>query len=149
MSIEQGTVDISKTFPVPAAAVFAAWSGEAAQRAWGDPGPDWQMRFERFRFTVGESDICHFGPSYLNENRYLEILPEKRIVYASLLRTAGTLTFAGTVTVMFEQVKDGTRMRLVEHGVYFDGHDKVDDHDEGWRSMLEAMEVYLLREPRA
>lgn len=147
MSIEQGTVDIGKTFAAPVAAAFAAWSGEAAQKVWGDPGPDWQMRFERFRFTVGESDICHFGPrggpAYLNENRYLEIVPEKRIVYASLLRADGALTFAGTVVVTFAPAEGGTRMRLIEQGTYFDGRDRVEDHREGWRSMLEAMDAYL------
>lgn len=150
MRIEQGTVDISKTLAAPVAAVFTAWSQEAAQRAWGDPGPGWQMRFERFRFTVGESDICHFGPeggpAYLNENRYLEITPERRIVYASLLRQEDALTFAGTVVVTFEPVEGGTRMRLIEQGIYFDGHDRVEDHREGWRSMLEAMDAYLQRQ---
>ena len=153
MSIEQGTVDISRTFAVPVAAVFAAWSGKSAQRVWGDPGPGWQMDFERFRFTVGESDLCRFGPkdgpAYLNENRYLEIAPEKRIVYASLLRAGGVLTFTGTVIVTFEPVQGGTRMRLVEQGTYFDGHDRVDDHREGWRSMLEAMDAYLRQEHAA
>lgn len=153
MSIEQGTVDISRIFAVPVAAAFAAWAGEAAQKVWGDPGPDWQMHFERFRFTVGESDLCHFGPKggpvYLNENRYLEITPERRIVYASLLRVEGVLNFAGIVTVTFERVDGGTRLRLVEQGTYFDGHDRVDDHREGWRSMLQAMDAYLQREQAA
>ena len=37
MSIELGTVDITRTFAAPAASVFAAWSQQAAQEAWGDP----------------------------------------------------------------------------------------------------------------
>ena len=153
MSMEQGTVDITKIFAAPVAAVFSAWSEEAAQQAWGDPGPDWQMRFERFRFTVGESDLCRFGPkggpTYLNENRYLEIAPDRRIVYASLLRESEALTFAGTVVVTFEPAEGGTRMRLVEQGIYFDGRDKADDHRDGWRAMLEAMDVYLQQKARA
>ena len=153
MSIEQGIVDITKIFAAPVATAFAAWAQEAAQLAWGDPGPDWHMRFERFGFSVGESDICRFGPkdgpTYLNENRYIEITPEKRIVYASLLRDDGVLTFAGTVVVTFEPVERGTRMRLVEQGIYFDGRDRADDHRDGWRAMLEAMDAYLQRQVRA
>ncbi|MGJ7042078.1 uncharacterized protein YndB with AHSA1/START domain [Shinella sp. BE166] len=151
MSIEQGTVDITKTFAAPVAAVFAAWSQKTAQLAWGDPGPDWQMSFERFRFTVGESDLCRFGPkdgsTYLNENRYLEITPDRRIVYASTLQEAGILSFSGTVVVTFEPADGGTRMRLVEQGLYFDGRDRADDHREGWRAMLEAMAGYLKDAP--
>lgn len=153
MSIELGTVDITRTFAAPAAAAFAAWSQQAAQETWGDPGPDWQMRFERFGFAVGESDLCRFGPGggpvYLNENRYLQILPETRIVYASLLREDGTLTFSGTVVVTFEAIPEGTRMRLVEQGTYFDGRDRVEDHRAGWRAMLEAMGRYLQQQARA
>lgn len=153
MSIEHGIVDITRTFAAPAAAVFAAWSQQAAQEAWGDPGPDWQMRFERFGFAVGESDLCRFGPKggpvYLNENRYLQIRPQERIAYASLLREDGTLTFAGTVVVTLEAVPDGTRMRLVEQGTYFDGRDKAEDHQAGWQAMLEAMDRYLRRQARA
>lgn len=149
MSIEQGTVDITKTFAAPVASVFAAWSKEAAQRVWGDPGPDWQMHFERFRFTVGESDICRFGPKdgpvYRNENHYLEIVTDNRIAYASTLREEGALTFAGTVVVTFAPAEGGTRMRLIEQGLYFDGRDKADDHRAGWRAMLEAMDSYLQR----
>jgi uncharacterized protein YndB with AHSA1/START domain len=153
MSIELGTVDITRTFAAPAASVFAAWSQQAAQETWGDPGPDWQMRFERFGFAVGESDLYRFGPGggpvYLNENRYLQILPETRIVYASLLREDGTLTFSGTVVVTFEPVPNGTRMRLVEQGTYFDGRDRAEDHRAGWRAMLEAMGRYLQQQARA
>lgn len=153
MSIELGTVDITRTFAAPAASVFAAWSQQAAQEAWGDPGPDWQMRFERFGFAVGESDLCRFGPRggpvYLNENRYLQILPEARIVYATLLREDGTLSFSGTVVVTFEPVLDGTRMRLVEQGTYFDGRDRAEDHQAGWQAMLGAIDRYLQQQARA
>jgi uncharacterized protein YndB with AHSA1/START domain len=147
MSIEQGTVDITKTFAAPVASVFAAWAEEAAQRAWGDPGPEWQMHFERFRFTVGDSDLCRFGPKdgpvYINENRYLEITTNSRIAYASTLREEGVLTFAGTVVVTFVPGEGGTHMRLIEQGLYFDDRDKADDHRAGWRAMLEAMDSYL------
>lgn len=147
MSIEQGTVDITKTFAASVARVFAAWSEEAAQQAWGDPGPEWQMHFERFRFTVGESDICRFGPKdgpiYRNENHYLEITADNRIAYVSTLWEEDTLTFAGTVVVTFAPTEGETRMRLIEQGLYFDGRDKADDHRAGWRAMLEVMDSYL------
>jgi uncharacterized protein YndB with AHSA1/START domain len=111
------------------------------------------MRFERFGFAVGESDLCRFGPRggpvYLNENRYLQILPEARIVYATLLREDGTLSFSGTVVVTFEPVPDGTRMRLVEQGIYFDGRDRAEDHQAGWQAMLGAMDRYLQQQARA
>lgn len=147
MKVEEGTVDLTKELPHPVAAVFAAWSHEEAQRQWGDPGPGWRMDFDRFSFAVGDTDICRFGPEggdeYLNENRYVTIEPGERIVYATSLRSNGVLAFAGTVAVAFDRHGEGTRMRLVEQGLYFDGHDGVEGHREGWQHMLTAMGAWL------
>ncbi|WP_028003864.1 SRPBCC domain-containing protein [Sinorhizobium meliloti] len=148
MSFTAGTVDLTKDFAQPIDVVFAAWSKEEAQRAWSDPGEGWEMSFDRFRFAVGDVDICRFGPAggqnYVNENRYLEIEAGKRIVYSTSLEDKGRLTFAGTVVVTFEETEAGTRMRLVEQGLYFDGQDDVAGHRSGWESMLGALGRYLL-----
>lgn len=147
MNIVEGTVELTREFARPIDVVFKAWSSEEAQRAWGDPGEDWRMTFEQFRFHVGETDICRFGPKggpqYMNENRYLAIEPEERIVYSTSLRTPDHLNFAGTVAVTFESTGRGTRMRLIEQGLYFDGEGDVAGHRAGWQSMLDALELFL------
>lgn len=145
----EGTVDLTKIYAQPAEAVFAAWASEQAQRIWGDPGEGWDLTFEAFRFAVGETDICRFGPTggrqYINEIRYLAIEPAKRIVYSSSLASQGRLTFAGTVAATFEPVQGGTRLRLLEQGLYFDGLDDLEGHRSGWRGMLEQLAAYLGR----
>lgn len=147
MGIVEGTVDLTRTFDRPVADVFQAWAREDAQLAWSDPGEGWEMSFDRFRFTVGESDICRFGPKegprYLSESRYLEIETDKRIVFATSLSTGAQLGFAGIVAVTFEPADQGTTMRLLEQGLYFDGRDDVAGHRSGWESMLEALSHYL------
>ena len=147
MSIVEGTISLSKDYASPVDQVFAAWSQPEAQLAWGDPGEGWAMRFDQFRFAVGEVDICRFGPvgepDYVNENRYLQITPESRIVYATTLSHDGLMTFAGTVAVAFERTVKGTRLTLVEQGLYFDGRDAVSGHRAGWEGMLTALGRYL------
>lgn len=147
MSISEGTVDLTKEFDTPVEKVFAAWSDQQAQLAWSDPGEGWSMSFDAFRFAVGESDLCRFGPDggaeYLNENRYLVIEPGKRIIYSTWLMTEGRVGFVGTVAVTFEANGDGTRMRLIEQGLYLDGLDDVAGHRSGWESMLEALNKFL------
>jgi uncharacterized protein YndB with AHSA1/START domain len=147
MSIVVGTVDLSKDFTRSIRTVFSAWSSEEAQRAWSDPGDGWEITFDQFRFTVGEADICRFGlkggQQYINENRYIAIEPEKRIVYSTSLRSHDRLTFAGAVAVAFESIEGGTRLRLVEQGLYFDGEDDIAGHHSGWQSMLDALGEYL------
>lgn len=152
MSIVEGTVDLTKDFARSIDAVFSAWSSEEAQRAWSDPGDGWEMTFDQFHFTVGEADICRFGPKggqqYINENRYVAIEPEKRIVYSTSLRSNGRLDFAGTVAVTFERTDGGTRLRIIEQGLYFDGEDDVAGHRSGWQSMLSALGGYLTTDRR-
>ena len=147
MSIVAGTVELTRDFDHPVETVFAAWSREEAQLRWGDPGAGWTMTFDQFRFAVGEADICRFGPiggiQYVNENRYLAIMPERRIVYATSLAAEGRLTFAGTVAVGFERTQAGTRLSLVEQGLYLDGADDAAGHRSGWESMLAALGRYL------
>lgn len=123
------------------------WSSEEAQQAWSDPGEGWDLRFDKFQFAVGEVDICRFGPAggpqHVNENRHLAIEAGKRIVYSTSLRCDGRLTFAGTVAVTFGATDEGTRMRLVEQGLYFDRQDDVAGHRAGWESMLDTLGRYL------
>lgn len=151
MSIAEGIVTLAKDYASPVEAVFAAWSRAEAQLAWGDPGEGWMMQFDQFRFAVGETDICRFGavggPEYVNENHYLAIEPQRRIVYATSLSSEGALTFAGTVAVEFDGYAEGTRLTLIEQGLYFDGRDEVAGHKAGWESMLTALGRYLHSKP--
>lgn len=147
MNFIKGTVDLTRDFDRPVEAVFAAWSDKDAQLIWGDPG--WSISFERFDFAVGQTDICRFGPEdgqqYLNENRYLIIEPGKRIVYSTSIARENRINFVGTVAVTFEAQPNGTRLRLIEQGLYLDGIDDTEGHRSGWESMMDALGQYLRR----
>lgn len=147
MTVTHGTVLLEREYPVSIARAFEAWSSETAQRTWGDPGDGWFMSFDRFAFTVGDEDVCRFGPAggpeIFNRNHYLEIVQDTRLVYGTSLETEGNLTFAGTVAVTFERSETGTTMRFVEQGLYLDGEDDVAGHQRGWEAMFDAMGRYL------
>lgn len=67
----------------------------------------------------------------------------QRIVYSTSLASEGYVTFAGTVAIAFEARGNGTRLRLIEQGLYFDGEDDVAGHRSGWESMLDALGRFL------
>jgi uncharacterized protein YndB with AHSA1/START domain len=73
------------------------------------------------------------------------IEPSRRIVYSTSLSTGGRLSFAGTVVARFEGADGGTRIRLIEQGLYFESHDDVESHRSGWESMLDMLANYLGR----
>lgn len=149
MSIRNGVVVLDRTFKAAPGTVFAAWSSEAAQREWGDPGEGWSLTFDAFTFRTGETDICRFGPTggeeYVNRNRYLDIQPNARILYATTLECRDRITFAGVVAVTFEPQGSGTTLRFTETGVYLDDADTVEGHEAGWIAMLDALGRWLDR----
>lgn len=144
---EPGTVTLTRTYNHSASAVFAAWSDQDAVTAWSDPGDGWHLVFDRFDFRVGHIDLCRFGPAggpeFINENRYLAIDPDRRIVFSTSLNVERRPTFAGVVTVRFSERETGCEMRLVEHGLYFDPEDGAAAHREGWNHMLDGLGRYL------
>lgn len=147
MHVQAGTVDLTREFRHPVASVFAAWASAEAQLEWGDPGDGWSLAFDRFAFTVGERDTCRFGPAggpqLVNDVDYLVIETDRRIVCSTCLRGAQGLSFAGTLAVTFSTAEAGTRLRLVEHGLYFDRMDDVEGHRSGWEGMLDGLARYL------
>ncbi|QPF72228.1 ATPase [Roseateles sp. DAIF2] len=152
-SIATGHVALQRELPHEPAAVYAAWSRREALQRWGHPGSGWWLAFDRFTFRVGQSDLCRFGPEgepgFVNENRYLALEPQRRIVYASTLAPAGDApqapSFAGVVAVEIEALPGGgSRLRFQETGLYFDGGaDDEAGHQAGWEQMLDQLAAYL------
>lgn len=56
--------------------------------------------------------------------------------------------FAGVVTAEFSAVGDGTRVVMTESGVYLDGGDSAQGHEDGWAVMLDSLGDYLKRRLR-
>lgn len=152
-SIATGHVALQRELRHEPAAVYAAWSRREALQRWGHPGTGWWLAFDRFAFRVGQSDLCRFGPEgepgFVNENRYLALEPQRRIVYASTLAPAGggpqqTPSFAGVVAVEIEALPGGrSRLSFQETGLYFDGADDEAGHRAGWEQMLDQLAAYL------
>jgi len=152
-SISHGTVALERIYPASVEKVFAALSDETALIEWSSPGDGWMLRYARFEFRPGHTDIAHFGPigdePYVNEATYFDIAPDRRIVFSSTIAHRGRLTFAGIVTMELEQAGQGTLLRLNETGAYLDGADSVEGHREGWVGMLGGLGHWLKRNRRA
>jgi len=152
-SISHGTVALERIYPASIETVFAALSNETALIEWSSPGDGWMLRYERFDFRVGNTDVAHFGPvggeTYVNQATYFDILPNRRIVFSSTIAHQGRITFAGIVTMELEEAGQGTLLRLNETGAYLDDADGVEGHREGWVGMLDGLGIWLKRNRRA
>lgn len=145
-----GIVELEYRFRCPVSAAFEAWSDRKAVELWGHPGEGWTMSIDRFSFHFGNSDLVRFGPAggaeYVNENRYIEIVKDSRIIYSSTVSSGRQLQFAGIIVVQFEPLDGGgTLMRFVEQGLYLDAADSVEGHRAGWQQMFDALRKHAER----
>jgi len=153
MTVRPATLVFERDYPVSPDKVFAAFADPKAVLDWGSPGEGWEMRYDAADFSVGGTDLCRFGPvgegSYVNAIRYEVIEPGRRIVQISTLSHKDMRTFVGVVAIEFTPTATGTRLKLTEIGVYVDGADNPEGHEEGWSAMLDQLGGHLGKQRKA
>ncbi len=104
-STSHATFVIERQFAAPVGRVFAAWSNPEKKRRWFACQEDWQTVDYRLDFRVDGVEIndvrASDGTLHAFQGRYLDILPEVRIVYAYDMRVGGERISAYVVTIVF------------------------------------------------
>jgi uncharacterized protein YndB with AHSA1/START domain len=150
-SVEHSTIVLERTYDASPTRVFAAWSSKEALLRWGCPGGGWGSGIDHFDFRVGGGERSWFGPHggeiYVNETRYLDVVPSERIVSAGVMTRGDTRIFVGMLTVEFCAADIGRcRMVMTEQGAFLDDHDIPANHQAGWLKMFDNLERELQRE---
>ena len=135
------TFTVERTYPVPPAAVFAAWADQPTKARWmaGTPDADHELDFR-----VGGVEVARARPeggaALTFTSTYHDIVDGERLVYSSTMHAQGPGVTTVTVTsVAFEEVVDGTRLVLTEQGVYLDGHEDPEWRERGTSLQLDAL----------
>lgn len=149
MTVENGSFVIERTYDVPPARVFAAFSQLEAKHRWASchEGAEHEMDFRvggRERYRGGPRG----GPVYTNETLYHDIVPDRRIVYTYEMQADGVRISVSLVTLVFEPAGGGTRMTFTEQAVFLDGHDTLAHREHGTRLGLDSLGE-ALRQPRS
>ena len=147
------TITIKRTFNLPLATVWKAWSEEEGLKKWWGPKeytcPDCSIDFrEGGKFLA--SMLGEDGKKIWSTGTYQEIIPMKKIVNtdsfadsegnvvpASYYNMPGEWELALLVTVEFEEVNGKTEIRLKHEGL---PSDMSDDCEKGWQSSLDKIE---------
>jgi uncharacterized protein YndB with AHSA1/START domain len=139
---EHGTIRLERRYNAAPSRVFAAWAQPAARTRWDVPGR-WVIAEQSFDFREGGRERKRFGPKddprFVAETLYLDIVPDRRIVYSYAMTARGVPISVSLTTV--ELAPDGaqTRLVLVEQVAFLDGNDKAADREEGLASMLDKI----------
>lgn len=121
------TFVLEREYPVAPARVFHAFADlEAKQRWFGGPD-EWDSGEHTLDFRVGGHEHESGGPPggavHGFHATYLDIVADARIIYSYSMDLDGTPMSVSLTTVELAATDAGTRLRLTEHGAYFDTSD--------------------------
>jgi uncharacterized protein YndB with AHSA1/START domain len=148
MSAVHGTFTITRDLPHPPERVYAAWSDPQAKAAWfSAPTDEWTAvrREMDFRVDGGERLTGRWTSGRVTDfnARYLDIVAQRRIVYAYSMHVDERKISVSLATIVLEPArvggKSGTRMMLTEQGAFLDGYDDAGSRERGTGSLLDRL----------
>ncbi len=140
---QHATFRIARDIDFDPAKVFHAWTDKAAKARWF-PGLDSQTELARemdVRPGGRERLVCRWagGLTTAFEAVYLDVLADRRLVYAYDLLHDGRKLSVSLATIEFEPQGSGTRLIVTEQGVFLDGYEDAGAREHGTGLMLERM----------
>ncbi|AVX05833.1 hypothetical protein MXMO3_03328 [Maritalea myrionectae] len=138
------TVHDERVMKASPARVYMAFADAEARKRWEPTPPDMEMRYGPSSFEVGaheESEMIKDGEVMAAfDTRYIDILPEKRIVSSIRVKAGGQIMSCSQSTVELVPEGNGTRVICYEQVVWFGGQNMKKEHQEGWRTLLDGLQ---------
>jgi uncharacterized protein YndB with AHSA1/START domain len=147
-SVIHSTFVIERSYPSAPERVFAAFADPAKTRRWfAEGGENDVEEFEsdfrvggvrRFRYRLGESTPFP-GVALSNQGVYEDIVPNQRIVTASVMTLGENRISAALVTFELVATEKGTDLVCTHQGAFFEGSDGPEMREAGWRTLLDRL----------
>ena len=143
---QHGTIRLERRYKATATRVFAAWAEPKARAKWDVPGR-WVIAEQTFDFREGGREVKRFGPQgdprFVADTLYLDIVPQRRIVFSYSMTSRGTPISVSLTTVELSAAPSSgekdTHLLLTEQVVFLDGNDNAANREEGLASMLDKI----------
>jgi uncharacterized protein YndB with AHSA1/START domain len=141
---------IERDYDATPARVFHVFSDPDAKRRWfHGPAGKWTELKRQQDFRVGGEERVSGrfagGPVSSFHGHYLDIVPDRRIVYAYDMHLNDRMISISLATVEFVPARNGTRLIFTEQLVYLDGYDDPGgkQREEGTRGLLDNLDAAL------
>jgi len=150
-AVVHSTFSVERTYPTTPARVFDAFADPARKRRWFAEGEGWSIDEFVLDFRVGGSERSRFrfqdGPPAGNDTVFLDIVPDRRIVFAYTMMVRDARISVSLATVEIVARGDGTHLTYTEQGVFFDGTDDGTNRETGCGEMLAKLDEELAHHP--
>jgi uncharacterized protein YndB with AHSA1/START domain len=154
--VDHGTFVIERQYEVTPARFFAAWMRPEAKAVWFACHDDWVPSGYQLDFRVGGAERLEVrtpaGSLHRYEGRFLEILPDERILWSYEMLVDGVRISASLATLEVRASRGrtakapATAMRFTEQVALLDGHGDLAEREEGTRVQLDNLAAMLQRE---
>ncbi len=145
------TLVFERDIPATVDKVFAAFENAKLRSEWGAPSDTATIIYDQEDFREGGEDRFRCGsksnPNIHGTTRYLEIIPDRRIVTSETITMDEKRLSASLITLEFAQSGSRTKLRSTSQVASFIGQDMIKGTENGNNGSLDSLVNYFSREP--
>jgi uncharacterized protein YndB with AHSA1/START domain len=141
------TLVFERDIPATVERVFAAFANPDTRVEWGAPSDRTALIYDEAEFHEGGQDRFRCGPkvdpNIHGTTRYLDIIPNHRIVSSETIAIGGKRLCVSLSTLELTREGDKTKLKTTTQLVSFIGEDMVKGQKSGTNASLDNLMRYL------